>query len=54
MTDYFKALGCVVQKKGVKRHAETYDQPEQEGGPTCILRVPLSFPKPRAGRKRKE
>ena len=56
ITDYFKALGCTVQRKGLKRPS-----PSDESGVvgkdrpvTCILQLPLAFPRPRKPRKRKD
>lgn len=51
ITDYFRALGCVVKKSGVKRAADS----EDGYGPTVtsVLRIPLSFPKSKRNRSKK-
>lgn len=49
MMDYFRALGCTV-KKNPKNPGDM----KADNSCTCSLKVPLSFPKPKQGRKRKE
>lgn len=49
MMDYFRALGCLAKKNPKKPGDMNADT-----SCTCTLNIPLTFPKPRQGKKRKE
>lgn len=55
--DHYRALGCTVSKKAIKRktpdEADLLTTPQATSSCTAVLKIPLNFPKPKKGRKSK-
>ncbi len=57
--DHFRALGCSVSKKAIKRKSseeddDELDEPKAINTCTAMLKIPLNFPKPRGQKKTKK